>query len=232
MSSFFPVNKVDQTKKQRNFDIKQFNKNFDDLLLLKTIDGGLIDNIKYDNAEEENVIEKIHKETKKKDYNETIIDPKLAKNKNYYNPYIKETYIDPRTNCTQRFVLFALVNKFNKKIFVFPTYRKNIFVIPGNYPKIFENTQNAAVRNFEQQTGIYVDKRKITKLVQKPVQINNQQKLICTTYIAYVFDETSYFLRPEYKKWWISIKKLTKYNDLIFHYYYRAVYFAILQHIY
>lgn len=238
-SQFYKINIQTQYKKnESNFDKSKFNKNFQDLKILSEIDGGISDTITYEGAEK-----------KQNDVNETIIDYKLAKGKNYYNPYL-DNYINPKTLSNDRLVLIALIDKFSKKVFILPTYSYNRYTIPGGRPYIFENSENAAVRKFKEVTGILIEKKKIFKLCNKDIFITKSvlmqtpethetpetQQITHTvkvcTYIVFVFDQMSYIQTPQYNDHWLPIKELTSYNSKNFNRYYSHVYTCILQHLY
>jgi hypothetical protein len=197
-------------KRKDNFDLFNFNQNFEDTALMSKIST---------NSEEICI-------NKNEIKNYSFINKTLVGNINYLNRDA-DNYVDPFQNSTARISLVILIDKFSKQILVLKTTGKHKFFIPGGYPKIFESSEHAAIRLFQRLTGIIIDDTKITRL---QYLTENNMPTMCT-YLSLVCDEVSYQNKNKQCQW-IPINHLKTFNDKYFQKYYNYLYNAILQYIY
>ena len=205
-----PINKVPQYAR-RNFEIREFNKKFEDYKLLANMTPS--DTVIYEMPGDKVLT-----------IDMDLIDPRLTNGKNYTDPW-SEDFIDPNKDSKTRIALVGLINKFEKKILVVPTRERHQYFIPGGFTKVVEPYNNAAVRIFRNITGITLDKKKIVKALLA----KNKKGLEICTYLSFGFKET-----PALRKGflWIPIKHLSSYNNPNFSAYYKLLHSTILQHLY
>ena len=213
--TFYNINRIPQNHQNSVFKIDDFNKKFDDLMILSKI------------KTSETVVYQLPND-KTISINYDLIDPVFAKGENYINPF-KDDFIDPNQESPNRISILALINKFNKKILVIEVNDSHNFFIPGGKNKIVESFKNSAIRNFEHLTNISLDKKKVYKLCCA----ENKEGLELCTFICFVFDEDQQKINTSHHNVkWIPIKHLYHYNNDKFKNYYRFIYQSILKNLY
>lgn len=238
------------------FDLQKFNQNFEDMNIMEQINS-LSDKITFDSDKpccDQKCSNKTRPDTSKQKYR--LIDPELAKDHNYLNPY-EENYVNPYQDSLNRMSLLVLINKFTKKLLVIglnqnqPNDIAFRYYIPGGRCKIFESFRDASFRLFKQHTGIELDTSKLTtllfakvrnpehiKYMQNPLKEHHQKENIpppyleVCTFIGFIFDEKTYKFMKHRNCRWMCIKKLQYYPDTIFHYYYKYLYSAMIPYLY
>ena len=243
---------------ETEFDLQRFNKKFEDLNLVEQINA-ISDTVTFD--ADFKTCQNCPNAYNNDDVFSKLVDPDLAKGKNYFNPY-EDDYIDPNQDSPNRFALLALINKYNKTIMVIGLKNQHYY-IPGGKCKIFESFQNAAVRQFRQLTNVQLDGQKLTRLLYAKLKLpptigdrvtqeisteffspsaakqqeeeekkNKQKEIEVCTFMGYVFDEITYKYMKNPSCKWIPIKQLQHYPDKVFGRYYTYLYNAIIPHLY
>jgi len=121
----------------QNFDIDQFNDQFEDMTLLSKIDTSEV--IHHLSVNDEDIF-----------IDTAIVDLKLAEKINWYDP-TREDWVNPNQDSKKRIVFFTLIDKFSKRVLVmkYPNDKRGFYCLGGR-PKIFESADHAAVRLFKQ----------------------------------------------------------------------------------
>ncbi len=209
--TFFKINVQQQNQEETEFDIESFNNNFENMTLISKLDTS--EHVTWNNSGRF----------------QNIVDPKLSFGINWYNMY-EENYVDPMQDSVDRLSLLVLLDKFHKKILIVKVNDKHLFFIPGGRPKIFETSENAAVRNFESICGFSLNKNKLKKILCEKIVKSNQITHV-STYVSFHFEEKNYHLRNINSEW-VSIALLRNFNSGFFNKYYKLIYFMCLQHLY
>ena len=215
MMTFYNINRIPQNHQNSVFKLDNFNKKFDDLMILSKIKTS--ETFVYQLPNDKTI-----------SIDSDLIDPVLANGKNYINPF-KDDFIDPNQDSPDRISILALINKFDKKILVIEVNEPHHFFIPGGKNKIVESFKNSAIRNFKHLTNISLDKKKVYKLCCG----ENSKGLELCTFICFVFDEEQQKINTSHQNMkWIPIKYLYHYNNDQFQNYYRFIYQSILKNLY
>lgn len=213
--SFEKVN-VQKTMPNQDFDLVQFNKNFEDMQLLSRI-----------KTTDEDVVFPVENPLGcYTSFPESLVDPKLSHGYNW-KFMDKPEYINPSLPSETRFIIIVLVDKFTKKLAIClsHTNSQHTYWIPGGTPYVFENGRKAATRIFDSITKMMVSPDKFTKLYEEIVG-----KRVVTTYMTLFVDKFTVVPRDNMR--WIPIKHLLSYNNSVWNNYYRQIYINLIQHVY
>ena len=154
-----PIN-IKVLKTAKNFDLDEFNQEFEDMTLLSKIDTS--ETIHYSVNDEDIYIDT------------AIVDPQIAGKTNWYDP-TKKDWVNPNQDSKKRIIFFTLIDKYTKKILVM-RYKNDArgFYCLGGRPKIFESSKHAAVRLFRKLSiGADIQERKLVPILSANIPIRS-----------------------------------------------------------
>ena len=211
--AFEKINCVDQHFSHKHFDIKQFNKNFEDSMLLSKINTS------------EAVIYEYPSNTVAGHYNKVqidadIIDRNLIKGRNFFDPR-KPNFIDPNTNSKNRLLIICLVDKFTKSIFVMLNNKRYRYWLPGGRPKIIEPAIKGILRIFKSISGLSLEEKKV-RHIYKTGHID--------VFLTYHFDKSKILRTSDTA--WVPLEYLRYYQNEEYKTLYNIIYLKIMNSLY
>jgi len=209
--SFEKINCFNQNAQQKQIDIKKFNKDYEDSMLLSKLNTS--ESVTYE-------IPKRDGTSKRVTIDGDIIDPSLVKGRNFFDP-TRDDFIDPNTDSNTRLVIMCLVDKYTKTIFVMLNKQPYRYWLPGGKPKIIEPADRAALRIFHSITGLKLDSKKIINLYNTP-----------TTNIFFTLHFDKKLIKRTLDTAWVPLEYLRYYQNKSYEFLYKMIYIKIMNILY
>lgn len=206
--SFEKINCVNQSIKQKHFNIQSFNKNFEDSMLLSKINTS--EAVIYEYPSKNRIVR----------IDSDLIDRNLVKGRNFFNPE-RDDFIDVNTQSKNRLVIVCLVDKFNKSVFVILNRKSKNFWLPGGKPKIIEPAKKGIIRIFKSLSGLKLDESKI-----KQIYKNSTTDI----FLTYNYDKTR--IKRNLDTAWVPLEYLRYYQNPSYVFLYKMIYLKIMNDMY
>ena len=147
-----------------------------------------------------------------KQHQQQFMDPRY----NYVDPS-RPNYVNPNRDSPDRAACLLVVDKHRKR-FLAVWKLKGSYDIPGGHTKIIETYEDAAVRELREETGIIVEKRNMSKILEA-----FDGKFNVITYVAFVY-KGHIQTQEQHLVGWVPFQYLTynknprwqKYNQIVY----------------